>query len=287
MVTAESAFAQKQGSGVVVGPGRVVTNSHVIELASRVRVARGKDLWSAQVVGIHPSADLAELSVPGLIAETASMRSSAELLRTGERVFAIGAPQGLELTMSDGLISALRSVDGGSLVQTTAAISPGSSGGGLFDERAHLVGITTFKLREGESLNFALPSAWLSAIRAVPNAVAAGLTAASSMPPRDAPGPPCALDSSGNLAPSEMAKLTIATKYVLPKTLTLDIENGSQCTVGSLTVRIRNTKREYHLSQSNYDPLAPGGRRMFRNEYGPAEGWDRVEWELATASSGR
>jgi hypothetical protein len=84
-----------------------------------------------------------------------------------------------------------------------------------------------------------------------------------------------------------MAKLRIATQYVLPKVLTLDIENGSACTVTSITVRVRTTKREYHLSQSNHDPLTPGDRRMFRNEYGPDEGWNRVDWELVSAGSAR
>ncbi len=74
----------------------------------------------------------------------------------GEPVYAVGAPEGLELPLSEGIVSQLR---GGPppLIQTTVAISPGSSGGGLFNTEGELVGITTFYLKEGQNLNFALP----------------------------------------------------------------------------------------------------------------------------------
>jgi tetratricopeptide (TPR) repeat protein len=82
-------------------------------------------------------------------------------LTTGERAYAVGAPEGLELTFSEGVISALRDMEGVRIIQTSAAISPGSSGGGLFDTRGRLVGITTLQFREGQSLNFALPGEWI------------------------------------------------------------------------------------------------------------------------------
>jgi tetratricopeptide (TPR) repeat protein len=85
-------------------------------------------------------------------------------LEVGEKVYAIGAPQGLELTLSEGLISGLREYGSARLIQTTAAISPGSSGGGLFDTQARLVGITTFVVKNGQNLNFALPGEWVSAL---------------------------------------------------------------------------------------------------------------------------
>jgi S1-C subfamily serine protease len=67
----------------------------------------------------------------------------------------------LELTLSEGLISGIRSFNDGPAIQTSAAISHGSSGGGLFDEYGQLVGITTSFLAEGQSLNFALPAEWI------------------------------------------------------------------------------------------------------------------------------
>jgi hypothetical protein len=82
-------------------------------------------------------------------------------LQIGEPVYAIGAPRGLELTLSNGIVSSLRPNDGSHLIQTTAAISPGSSGGGLFDARGNLVGITTLYLTDSQSLNFAVPADWI------------------------------------------------------------------------------------------------------------------------------
>jgi tetratricopeptide (TPR) repeat protein len=79
----------------------------------------------------------------------------------GQRVYAIGAPKGLELTMSDGIISSLRELDSGRYIQTTAPISPGSSGGGLFDEEGRLIGLPTLYLDKGQQLNFALPVEWV------------------------------------------------------------------------------------------------------------------------------
>lgn len=77
-------------------------------------------------------------------------------------MYAVGSPEGLELTFSEGVISALRESEGIRMIQTSAAISPGSSGGGLFDAQGNLVGVTTFYLKEGQSLNFALPGEWVS-----------------------------------------------------------------------------------------------------------------------------
>jgi hypothetical protein len=75
----------------------------------------------------------------------------------GERVLAIGSPLGLEGTLSEGVVSQLRELDGMPLIQTTAQISPGSSGGGLFLYTGDLAGITTMSLKGGQSLNFAVP----------------------------------------------------------------------------------------------------------------------------------
>lgn len=151
-----------QGSGIVVGAGRVITNGHVVGQARQVKVFFGGREWPARVVYRDPTRDLAELKVDGLPATPAALRPQVPAV--GERVYAVGAPQGLELTLSEGLVSSLRSVDDGSapLIQTSAPISPGSSGGGLFDEAGRLVGWTTFQLAEGQNLNFAVPAGWLA-----------------------------------------------------------------------------------------------------------------------------
>ena len=166
------------GSGVVIAPGQVITNRHVIEEGVSFRVEHGGKKWTAKLVRVDPDHDLAELAVAGLNAPAVTVRDSSKLA-VGEKVYAIGAPEGLELTISEGLISGLRDFDKGRVIQTSAAISPGSSGGGLFDAQGRLVGITTFYLKEGQSLNFALPAEWTLALNRQPASTAPPATESS------------------------------------------------------------------------------------------------------------
>lgn len=71
-------------------------------------------------------------------------------------MFSIGARQGFELSLGEGIVSSKRSKDGVRLLQTSAPISKGASGGGLFDAQGNLVGITTFMIRDAQNLNFAI-----------------------------------------------------------------------------------------------------------------------------------
>ena len=168
-----SGETQAQGSGVVVGKNEVATNCHVIDKAKSVVVHQAADSggdesyrMDARILARNDERDLCLLFVDALseppAAPVAEM-GAAEALTVGEEVFAIGAPEGWELSLSRGVVSQLRKIHGkhdAPLVQTDAAISPGSSGGGLFNENGELVGITTFKWK-GESLNFAIPAEWV------------------------------------------------------------------------------------------------------------------------------
>jgi cytochrome c-type biogenesis protein CcmH/NrfG len=133
----------------------------------------------ATVASQDSTHDLVQLRVPGLTVPAVPLRLSTDL-RVGERVYAIGAPQGLELSISEGLISGLRLFDGRRAIQTTAPISAGSSGGGLFDDRGRLVGITTFYANDGQNLNFAFPGEGIVALRNHPTQS----SAAQGAPPR-------------------------------------------------------------------------------------------------------
>ena len=150
------------GSGVVIATGEVVTNCHVAQEGKTLLVRQGKASYPAHVHYADRERDLCQLTVPNFKASPIALGDVANL-RTGARVVAIGAPEGLELSVSEGLISSLRELGAGStIIQTTAPISPGSSGGGLFDEEGRLIGITTFYLAEGQNLNFALPVNWVA-----------------------------------------------------------------------------------------------------------------------------
>jgi cytochrome c-type biogenesis protein CcmH/NrfG len=161
------------GSGVAVGHDQIVTNKHVIDARVSIRVTRGEETWRATITHADPDHDLCKLKVQGLDAPPVKVRASSDL-RVGDRVYAIGAPKGLELTFSEGIISSLREYGDVHVIQTTAAISQGSSGGGLFDGRGRLVGITTAMLLEGQSLNFAVPGEWVLALEKTPVSVAPG-----------------------------------------------------------------------------------------------------------------
>lgn len=180
----------KQGSGVVTGTGRVITNCHVASGASRLTVSAGRNTYPASVRVADEPFDLCSLDVLGLDAPAVAI-GSVDSVRTGQRVFAIGAPLGLELTISEGIVSSLREVPQGKVIQTTAPVSPGSSGGGLFDAEGRLVGIVTFQTRSGQNLNFAVPADWIArmASRSAPSEVAdlpdAPPAASSASPERE------------------------------------------------------------------------------------------------------
>jgi tetratricopeptide (TPR) repeat protein len=153
-----------QGSGVAIRRDAVITNVHVLEQGVSARVRRGEESWSAVLSSWDGDRDLALLRVTEATFESVAVRKMDSLV-VGEPVYAIGAPRGLDLSLSGGLVSGIRKLPSGdSLIQTTAAISPGSSGGGLFDAQARLVGITTLKLSDSEGLNFAVPAELIQAL---------------------------------------------------------------------------------------------------------------------------
>lgn len=155
------------GSAVVIGPGRLITNCHVLKGAKSLLVTKMNISYGASLEFADPERDLCQIKVMNFYAPAVEM-GDASKLRVGQKVYAIGNPQGLELTLSEGLISSLRSIEENDLplVQTTAAMSPGSSGGGLYDRDGKLIGITTFGAVNGQNLNFAHPVNWISEIEA-------------------------------------------------------------------------------------------------------------------------
>ncbi len=141
------------GSGFVWDQeGRIVTNFHVIEDASRVHVTLADNTtWKAVLVGAAPDKDLAvlQISAPASKLQPIPLGESANLL-VGQKVFAIGNPFGLDHTLTSGIVSALgreiTAVTGETItdmIQTDAAINPGNSGGPLLDSAGRLIGVNT------------------------------------------------------------------------------------------------------------------------------------------------
>jgi hypothetical protein len=153
-----------QGSGYVFsGDGIVITNYHVIRGAKSlsIKVPGSASYRVDSVLGYESDHDVAALqvsgsSLPALLTET------IEEPKVGDRVVAIGAPLGLESTVSEGIVSALRNAGTMHIIQTTASISPGSSGGPLLNEYGKVIGLTTSTVRDGQSLNFVVSAKHVS-----------------------------------------------------------------------------------------------------------------------------
>jgi S1-C subfamily serine protease len=158
------------GSGFIWDDaGHVVTNFHVIQGASEatIRLADGRD-YKAVLVGVSPAHDIAVLRIGVDFKRPPPVPvGTSEDLKVGQKVFAIGNPFGLDWTLTTGIVSALdRSLPSDSgqtiehLIQTDAAINPGSSGGPLLDSAGRLIGINTAIFSTtGESvgIGFAVP----------------------------------------------------------------------------------------------------------------------------------
>lgn len=149
------------GSGFLVSAdGEVVTNYHVIKDAHSaiVKLSNGAFFPVAGVLASDSDKDLAVIKVNGKNLPFLAI-GDIDKLRVGDHVVAIGSPLGLEGTVSDGIVSAIRDVASKRWIQTTAPVSHGNSGGPLLDINDHVVGVITWgvNLELGQNLNFAVP----------------------------------------------------------------------------------------------------------------------------------
>jgi hypothetical protein len=146
-----------QGSAIAVSEHLLLTNCHVVKDRPEIKVYQGDKHANATLVGADVTTDRCVIKVDDLTLTPITGIRAIDTLAVGERVFAIGTPISFERTLSEGLISGLRKKSSLNLVQTSAAVSPGSSGGGLFDERGNLIGITTLGTIFGaQNVNFAI-----------------------------------------------------------------------------------------------------------------------------------
>ena len=149
-----------QGSGFLISKdGQVVTNYHVIKNGSSavIKLPDGAFFAVDGVLAFDKHRDVAIIKAHGNNFRSLTLGDS-DRLQVGQQVIAIGSPLSLESTVSNGIISGVRTAkELGKFLQTTAPISPGSSGGPLFNMRGEVVGINTLYLEGGENLNFAIP----------------------------------------------------------------------------------------------------------------------------------
>ena len=160
-----SGKVKARGSGVLISSSKVVTNCHVVEGGVSYQVDLDNQLVSATLYAENGDKDICLLDAKGLEGKQAQLGKAADL-KVGDPVYAVGAPKGLELSLSLGIVAQLW---GGPppLIQTSVAISPGWSGGGLFDGEGRLVGLTTFYLEGRKNLTFAIPVEWIGDIKPI------------------------------------------------------------------------------------------------------------------------
>jgi hypothetical protein len=144
------------GSAVAISDHLLLTNCHVVKDRPIIKLVQEGTRDNATLVAADDASDRCVIKAETVTLTPITGVRTIESLAVGEHTFAVGAPLSLELTLSEGLISAIRTRGGRAMVQTSAAISHGSSGGGLFDERGNLIGITSLTYIAGQNLNFAI-----------------------------------------------------------------------------------------------------------------------------------
>lgn len=162
------------GSGFIISPdGHCITNAHVVQGERKIKVTvyeqtdsdfRLRIIDDVEIVAVNDHVDLALLKIRGKDGERfpTVYIQGAEDLSPGEDVFAIGAPLGLERTLSRGVVSTTqRSFEGLTYIQTDTQINPGNSGGPLFNDRGEVIGVTNMGIPFGEGLNFAIPARYV------------------------------------------------------------------------------------------------------------------------------
>ncbi|GAA2381844.1 S1C family serine protease [Dactylosporangium salmoneum] len=153
------------GTGFAIGKSPsgggtdLITNYHVVQDAytkgeKDVSLERTDQRFPGKIVEVHPDKDLAVLHTDE---DFARLTAAAQAPKVGEPVLVIGSPLGLEDTVTTGVVSAFRQLNGESLMQFDAAINPGNSGGPVFNAKKEVVGVATLKAQQAEGIGLAIP----------------------------------------------------------------------------------------------------------------------------------
>jgi S1-C subfamily serine protease len=156
------------GSGFFILKGVIASNLHVVEGASRgyAKIVGQKAKFDIEgIVGIDQRRDLVLLKISAPRTPPLSLGDS-DAVQVGESIYAVGNPQGLEGTFSQGIVSSIRQVASDKLLQITAPISPGSSGGPVLNSKGDVIGVSVATFSGGQNLNFAIPANYLKAMLA-------------------------------------------------------------------------------------------------------------------------
>src|SRR5690242_1113019 len=171
-----------RGSGFFIDSDRIVTNRHVLEGAFRAEVhsTTGAVIPVKGVLAVDAEGDLALLKIDAPTPAIRPLPLDKTSPQEGESVVVIGNPLGLEGSVTNGIVSAVRDIPTfGRIIQITAAISSGSSGSPVVNMQGQVIGIATLQVTGGQSVNFAIPSERISQLQVAAVMSLADLVAAS------------------------------------------------------------------------------------------------------------
>jgi len=169
----ESIVLIKTASGIGTGffinrDGYIVTNKHVLPDSGRgeIKTVKGSVFQIRQIIQQDADADLVIVATSAPPSESKPVNIRSGLPEPGEKIIVIGNPMGLEQTVSDGIVSAVRrNQKAVEFIQITAPVSPGNSGGPLLNMRGEVIGVATFQYRSGQNLNFCVAASRIAALQ--------------------------------------------------------------------------------------------------------------------------
>ena len=178
----------KVGSGFFINSnGDVITNCHVIEKAAKIEIISldGAKYNVKKIVAENKSADIVQIATNIPPNKVHFLKISERLPKIGDRILVFGSPLGFEQTVADGLISAIREIPTfGKIIQISAPVSPGSSGGPVVNLNGEVVGVAAFQIVGGQNLNFAIPAPILLSLKRIEKQITTKPIEPSNLIPR-------------------------------------------------------------------------------------------------------
>jgi S1-C subfamily serine protease len=174
------------GSGFMVRDGEIASNLHVVQGAARgyVKLVGENKKYDIQgFTAVDQERDLVLLKINVTVTKPLTVGDS-DTAQVGDPVYAVGNPQGLEGTFSQGIVSSVRQIGTDTLLQITAPISPGSSGGPVLNSAGEVIGVSVATFKGGQNLNFAIPSRYLKDLMARPRDLKPLATASKEVKPQ-------------------------------------------------------------------------------------------------------
>lgn len=160
LIVAANSESAKLGTGFFVGKGLILTNFHVVQNTTMVGIKLGdteKPILTTEAGGYDLQNDLAILLVDKKVDAPMATLGDSDKVHPGQSIVVVGNPEGLDRTVSSGLVSAIREINGRKLFQISAPISEGSSGSPVFNDHGEVIGVVVSSIEKGQNLNFAVP----------------------------------------------------------------------------------------------------------------------------------